>query len=126
VKLRIKGDSLRLRLTRGEVQQLAAAGSVEDQTHITSHGVLIYRLRRAARATELAATFENGAIDIQVPEGAAREWCDTELVTLQNVQRHGSVALRITVEKDYACLAPRTDEDESDNFSHPAQRSSKS
>ena len=68
MKLRIKGDSLRLRLTRGEVQQLAEAGSVEDQTHITSHGVLIYRLRRAARATELAATFENGAIDIQVPK----------------------------------------------------------
>jgi len=33
--------------------------------------------------------------------------------------------LRIIVEKDFACLAPRSDEDESDNFAHPKDRSPK-
>jgi hypothetical protein len=125
MKLRIKGDSLRLRLTRTEVQQLAQRGLVEEQTHFAPSGSFGYRLRRAPQARQLAATFDDAVIEIQVPEAAAREWCDTELVTLQNVQRVGGVELRITVEKDYACLAPRTDEDESDNFRHPAQRSSK-
>jgi hypothetical protein len=46
VKLRIKGDSLRLRLTRGEVQQLAQQGCVEERVHISAQGVLVYRIRR--------------------------------------------------------------------------------
>jgi uncharacterized protein DUF7009 len=123
VKLRIKGDSLRLRLTRAEVQQLAQAGRVEEQVHISARDVLVYRLQRAPAAAVLGATFANGVIEIQVPESVARDWCASELVTLSNVQRHGEVELRITVEKDFACLAPRDDEDESDNFQHPKERS---
>jgi hypothetical protein len=63
-------------------------------------------------------------IEIQVPEGVAREWCASELVTLDAVQRDGAADLRIVVEKDFACLAPRSDEDEADNFPHPKERSS--
>jgi hypothetical protein len=118
----MKGDSLRLRLTRGEVQQLEAVGRVEERVHIGAHGVLIYRLQRAPGAAALGATFEGGVLEIQVPEGAAREWCTSELVTLEQVQRHGASAVRIVVEKDFACLAPRADEDEADNFPHPEDR----
>jgi hypothetical protein len=124
MKLRMKGDSLRLRLTRGEVQQLAEAGRVEERVHISPRGVLVYRVQRAPGAAALGATFENGVIEIQVPEGVAREWCASELVTLDAVQRDGAADLRIVVEKDFACLAPRSDEDETDNFPHPKDRSS--
>ena len=120
MKLRLRGDSLRLRLTRGEVQQLAQSGSVEERVHITPSGVLVYRLKRV---TTLGASFVNGEVEIQVPESMAREWCASELVTLEHEQPHGEVRLRIVVEKDYACLAPREDEDESDNFRHPMDRS---
>jgi hypothetical protein len=123
VKLRLRADSLRLRLTRGEVQQLAHSGSVEERVHITPSGVLVYRLKRVKSAATLGASFVNGEVEIQVPESMAREWCTSELVTLEHVQPHGEVRLRIVVEKDYACLAPREDEDESDNFRHPMDRS---
>lgn len=123
MKLRIKGDSLRLRLTRGEVQQLAEVGRVEERVHISPQGVLVYRVQRAPAAAALGAAFADGVIEIQVPEAIAREWCASELVTLEAVQHHGAVDLRIVVEKDFACLAPRTDEDESDNFPHPNDRS---
>lgn len=125
MKLRIKGDSLRLRLTRGEVQELAQRGVVEERVHITPGGVLVYRVRRAPAAAALAATFENGVVEIQVPDGQAREWCASERVTLEHVQPHAEVRLHIVVEKDYACLAPRQGEDESDNFPHPNDRSAK-
>jgi hypothetical protein len=121
----MKGDSLRLRLTRGEVQQLAQTGRVEERVHIGAHGLLIYRLQRAPAAAALGATFDNGVIEIQVPDASAREWCDSELVTLDGMQRYAAADLRIIVEKDFACLAPRTDEDESDNFPHPKDRSPK-
>ena len=123
MKLRMKGDSLRLRLTRGEVQQLAEVGRVEEHVHISPHGVLVYRVQRAPAAATLGATFADGVIEIQVPEAVARDWCASELVTLDAVQHHGAVDLRIVLEKDFSCLAPRTEEDESDNFPHPNDRS---
>jgi hypothetical protein len=123
VKLRMKGDSLRLRLTRGEVQQLAEVGRVEEHVRISPQSALVYRVQRAPTAAALGATFANGVLEIQVPEGVARDWCASELVTLDGVQHHGDVDLRIVVEKDFACLAPRSDEDESDNFPHPNDRS---
>jgi hypothetical protein len=125
MKLRVRGDSLRLRLTRGEVQQLADSGRVEERVHITADGVLVYRLQRCAATATLAATFADGVVEIQVPERQAREWCESELVTLEHEQAHAQARLRIVVEKDYACLAPRQDEDESDNFPHPNDGSAK-
>jgi hypothetical protein len=119
----MKGDSLRLRLTRAEVRQLAQTGRVEEHVHFGAHGVLVYRLQRAPGAATLGATFDTGVIEIQVPEARAREWCDSELVTLEGVQNEAAAELRIIVEKDFACLAPRRDEDESDNFPHPKDRS---
>jgi hypothetical protein len=119
----MKGDSLRLRLTRGEVAQLAQSGRVEEEVHISPRGLLIYRVQRTPAAAALGATFADGVIEIQVPEGVAREWCASEVVTLDGVQHDGAAALRIVVEKDFACLAPRSDEDESDNFPHPKDRS---
>jgi hypothetical protein len=119
----MKGDSLRLRLTRGEVAQLAQSGRVEEEVHIGRRGLLIYRVQRTPAAAALGATFADGVIEIQVPEGVAREWCASEVVTLDGVQHDGAAALRIVVEKDFACLAPRSDEDESDNFPHPKDRS---
>jgi hypothetical protein len=125
VKLRIKGDSLRLRLTRGEVQQLADSGRVEEHVHITPERELVYRLQRAPQAATLGASFDNSVVEIQVPDAVAREWCASDLVTLEHVQAHGEVCLRIVVEKDYACPTPRQDEDESDNFAHPNDGSAK-
>jgi len=123
MKLRMKGDSLRLRLTRGEVQQLAQAGRVEEHVHIGERDVLTYRLQSTAAATAIGARLASGLIVIELPEDAARQWCTSDLVTLEHVQRQGASALHIVVEKDFACLAPRTDEDESDHFAHPKARS---
>jgi hypothetical protein len=123
VKLRIKGDSLRLRLTRGEVEQLAAQGCVEEQVHFSPQAKLIYRLQRVPSRAPLGARLADGVIEIQVSEHEAERWCTTDLVTLDHTQEKGGAHLKIVVEKDWACLAPREDEDESDNFRHPKDRS---
>lgn len=119
MKLRIKGPSLRLRLTQGEVRALAEAGRVEEQVPFGGGMILIYRVSRDAAATHLSASFAGGLLEVRVPEALAREWCASQQVTLAGSQEATPQALRITVEKDFACLAPRTDEDESDNFPHP-------
>lgn len=119
MKLRIKGPTLRLRLTQGEVQSLLDEGVVEERVPFAAGVSLVYRLRRDAAADEISATFRNGAVEVLLPERNAREWCTTQLVTLVHEQPLPDGALRITLEKDFACLAPREGEDESDNFPHP-------
>ena len=119
MKLRIKGDSLRLRLTRTEVEQLAATGSVEDRIRFGADSALVYRLSREEQGDQLTASFAQDAIEVHVPPTAARRWCSSDEVTLAGVQNKGGADLRILVEKDFACLKPREDEDESDHFPHP-------
>jgi hypothetical protein len=119
MKLRIKGPTLRLRLTQGEMRTLLEEGAVEERVPFAPGVNLTYRLTRAAAADEISASFRNGVVEILVPEGAAREWCNTNLVTLAHEQALPEGSLRITLEKDFACLAPREGEDESDNFPHP-------
>jgi uncharacterized protein DUF7009 len=119
MKLRIKGPTLRLRLTQGEMRTLLEEGAVEERVPFAPGVSLIYRLRRAAASQEITASFRNGVVEILVPERTAREWCNTNLVTLEHEQAFPAGSLRITLEKDFACLAPRDGEDESDNFPHP-------
>jgi hypothetical protein len=125
MKLRIKGASLRLRLTQGEMRTLDEHGLVEEQVPFAAGAQLTYRLRRDAAAQTIEASYRGGTLEIRVPESAARSWCTTELVTLSVEQPTSQGALRITLEKDFACLAPRSDEDESDNFPHPGEAAGK-
>lgn len=126
MKLRIKGPTLRLRLTQGEMRALQEAGEVEDEVPFAPGVSLVYRLKRDAFGREITASFRDGVVEVLIPEGKAREWCLTSLVTLAHEQSLPQGSLRITLEKDFACLAPREGEDESDNFPHPDAESGKS
>ena len=119
MKLRIKGNSLRLRLTQGEIQQLAETGEVQEQVPFAANATLTYRLKRDSQIDDITATYTGNIIEILIPERTSRQWCGSDLVTLDYSQRVLGGELRVTLEKDFACLAPRAGEDESDNFPHP-------
>jgi hypothetical protein len=126
MKLRIKGPTLRLRLTQGEMHALETQRVVEERVPFAAGVDLVYRLKSDAAAREISAHYRDGVVEVRIPESTAREWCTTELVTLSHEQPLPQGALRITLEKDWACLAPRSDEDESDNFPHPESAPDKS
>ncbi|GAC1455948.1 MAG: hypothetical protein PVS2B3_17170 [Steroidobacteraceae bacterium] len=119
MKLRIKGAALRLRLTQGEIRTLQEQGQVEERVPFAPSVNLIYRLRKNAAAHSIGASYSGNVVLIEVPAATADAWCASQQVTLAHVQSVGSDALSITLEKDFACLAPRAGEDESDNFPHP-------
>jgi hypothetical protein len=119
MKLRIKGSSLRLRLTQGEVHSLETAGEVAEQVHFGGGARLTYRLRTDTQSREISATYGDNVIDIRVPKDAALTWSRTDQVTLCHAEPVADGELRVVIEKDWNCLAPRSDEDESDNFPHP-------
>lgn len=122
MKLRIKGDSLRLRLTQGEVTELAQHGVVADCVRFGDGVSLLYRLTRDRHVQAIAASYGDGVIDVRLPDAAALQWCRSTEVTLAGEQPAAVDAeLRIVVEKDFACSTAREGEDESDNFPNPNQ-----
>lgn len=119
MKLRIKGDSLRLRLTQGEVRSLEEQGTVSDAIQFGPQSRLEYRVRRDGAIDGLTAKYQAGVIEVCVPEAMALQWCRSDLITLECTRRGATGELRILVEKDFTCLVPRSGEDESDHFPHP-------
>jgi hypothetical protein len=115
MKLRIRGNSLRLRLTQTEVAALRDTGFVEETVHFSAMSRLVYAIERSGGGV-MNARFDDGRILVQVPESIALEWCNGEGVGIDATCGE----LKVLIEKDWQCLAPR-DEDESDAFPHPKQ-----
>jgi hypothetical protein len=118
MKLRLQGNSLRLRLTRSEVARLRDQGVVEEAAFFNSGGNLTYRIRDCEGTEPICADFGGGAISVLIPAETVRSWADGDAVGLY--AQDG--ALRIAVEKDFRCLTRV--EEEPDAYPHPAQCSS--
>jgi hypothetical protein len=120
VKLRIKNNSIRLRLTRSEVDTLRGSGIVAAKTGFPGGREFRYRVESSPASVNPGAFFSDNTVTIRLPETAVLAWATTEQVSLPGEQLldDGEV-LKILVEKDFACLAPREGEDESDMYPHP-------
>lgn len=121
MKLRMKGDSIRFRLTRSEVSRLASGGCVQEAVRFGPGPG--QRLRYGLSCGEegsIQARFLENEIEVVVPTALAKSWASSERIGLEAVQAAGPDSrLRILIEKDLACLSPREDEDESDAFPNP-------
>lgn len=117
MKLRIRGNSIRLRLTKGEVETVASAGAHEERTEF-GDAALVYRLE-AGDVPGPRATLEGGSVTVTLPRADVEHWANSEQVGIEAEQTLAEGSLRILVEKDFKCLAPREGEDQSDAFEHP-------
>lgn len=119
MKLRLRGNSVRLRLSRSEVQAIADGQAVEESTRLGGTARLVYRLETGG--TEPLAELVDNTLTVRWPEALASAWAASDAVSLEaNLPLDDDAAgLRVLVEKDFACLAPREHEDESDNYPHP-------
>ncbi len=120
MKLRIKGNSIRLRLTQREVEQLGTEGVVEEAVHLGgSNAPFIYGVR-TSHDDFVTARFDGRQINVSIPLKAADDWIHSDEVGIETVQTTGDEkGVRILVEKDFACLTERSGEDESDAYPHP-------
>src|SRR5687768_6092192 len=79
MKNRIKGNSVRLRLSKSEVERFGLTGVIEETT-IFPEQSLTYRLVRSPGAVELNASFADNIITVAVPSVIADDWVNTGLV----------------------------------------------
>jgi hypothetical protein len=118
MKLRIHENSVRLRLNRSEVAQLAETGRVENAVELGPNGKMIYSVEATSGLEEARVDYRNGTIRVEVPAGVAREWAATDRVEIAGEQpgRDGE-ALSILVEKDFKCI--HKDSEDAESFPNP-------
>ena len=116
MKLRIKGNSLRLRLTRDEVGRAGAGQTIVESTPLTGATGFGYALTPSDSATMAAALGERG-LEVSVPRAALSTWANSENVAV--VCPAAAPGPDILVEKDFACLSPRDGDDDANTFPHP-------
>lgn len=112
MKIRIKGNSLRYRLTKTDVDRFSAHGYIEE---IIDFGrqTLTYALQRNT-LNNLAAIFENNKITLFMPVVMADEWALSNRVGFE----YHDNGLFLLIEKDFKCL-DNVAEDQSDNYPNP-------
>jgi hypothetical protein len=114
MKIRINGNSLRLRLSQKEVTDLVVNGLVTSVCHFPQ-GAFQYSIKTSDKAL-LSAEISDGDILVHVPHGFVDGWDGDERVGFDYRDESG---LYILVEKDFQCLKPRPEEDESGLFPNP-------
>ncbi len=119
MKLRIKGNSLRLRLTKPEVEKICNDGYLEDKTSFGKND-LTYVLKKV-NTESLDAELSESRITVNIPSGFIKDWYTNDVVGFSNSDEDNAGKndlLQITVEKDFKCLE-RSSEDQSDNYENP-------
>jgi Family of unknown function (DUF7009) len=118
MKLRVRGNSIRLRLSQADLASLLASGAVEERLAFPSGQSLSYRLESGAESA--AAELSDRGIVVRFPAEALRRWAQPDKVSLQAEQPlGGGDSLQLLVEKDFKCLNPREAEDDADLFPNP-------
>jgi hypothetical protein len=119
MKLRIKGNSIRLRLLRSEVETFADDGSISDETSFGS-SALRYTLAMSKDTESIVGKFESNEIVVFMPERVARDWAVNDSVGFEIEQPIGaSESLTIIIEKDFVCVDRPNDPDREDAYPNP-------
>jgi uncharacterized protein DUF7009 len=120
VKLRIHENSLRLRLSRSDLEQFRQKGVCTESLQFGSNSQLSYALEASSQVAAMAAQFREDCISILLPLDLAQAWAGSDQVSLSlNPGEGGGPSLLI--EKDFQCLhrvEPNPSED-TDSFPNP-------
>jgi len=104
MKLRIKGNTIRLRLTQTEVDKLSEA-TVEDRTQFPRGQSLVYKIQSAE---QFGVDFNDGRVLISIPSIQIKDWANSDKIEIANsIELENNEQLEISIEKDFKCLTER-------------------
>jgi hypothetical protein len=119
MKLRIRDNSLRFRLTQSEVDTLRMRGIVKSTVNFPGGAKIDYVVEGVSSDVDATAIFAKNRIELRIPKATVNEWADSNQVSIKSDETlDDDNVLTLLLEKDFACLAPREGEDESDMFPH--------
>lgn len=121
MKIRIKGNFVRYRLSQTEVSTLASGGALLEETCFgpAPGQTFSYALETKPDIPHLLANFSDGRITMYLPEVAAKNWPNEDRIGFeQSIVVKAGMTLQLLLEKDFVCL-DETAEDQSDNYPNP-------
>lgn len=117
MKIRINGNSVRIRLSKSEVDRFGKEGYIEEHTNFGS-GKLTYALATTDKEN-MHALFEGSKITMYLPAPKAVDWVNSQKVGYDaNMDIGEGEVLYLLLEKDFKCL-DNTMEDQGDNYDNP-------
>ena len=120
MKLRIKGNSIRFRLTQSEVEELNKKGHVEDLVNFGDGVKFIYEIKADLNKNILEPVFKANKISVLVCQDQISQWALTDKVTIkENYINSDGDEVIVMIAKDFKCLS-LIDEVEFDMFHHPS------
>jgi hypothetical protein len=119
MKLRIEGNSIRLRVKKSDLETLKKHRIVRESVAFIKGFHFYYELKTDEKIKTIEASFSSGTIAVSIPLNMAQAWIDTEQVGVQNNSENG---LFVLVEKDFPCKT-RSDEDKNDFFKELIEKS---
>jgi hypothetical protein len=120
MKLRIKGNSVRLRLDRKDLGELLQAGRVEDSLRFGPDRAFTYSIALgAAERNRPRADYVGGNLAITIDRDDVAAWNLSDLVGFDHQQPVEGGAVQVIVEKDFACLDRPAGEEADDAWAFP-------
>ncbi|MEP6713178.1 MAG: hypothetical protein ABJA37_12205 [Ferruginibacter sp.] len=119
MKLRLKGNAIRLRLSQTDVATLAAEGRIEEKISFSKDIVLCYRLEAKEEMLKPGTSYAENTITVFIPKDFTNDWPGNNVVGTSAIHTtEDGTEIFIMIEKDFKCLDD-TEEDQSDNFANP-------
>lgn len=116
MKLRCTTDSIRIRIRKSELAQLAQNRMIEEQVRLGGGIALRFRLIIDPTIAGVQAKLAEHLLIVGLPEGLGQQWIESNEVSVESYQMiEGEDQLHILVEKDFPCQ-DRESEDKSDTF----------
>ncbi len=118
MKLRIKGNTIRLRLSKKEVEQLCKEGIIREQTNFVDTS-FVYSIQKGTNTDTIKAAYKQNELAVFIPSALIRGWETNAIISFDNRLSDGSLPeLLVLIEKDFKCIDNST-EDQSDNYENP-------
>ncbi len=123
MKLRMKENSLRLRLSPSEMARLLQDGHIEETVRFAPGpgAALTYALEQSPHCTAMTVRYEAHSITVVLPAESTETWAEGQDVGLYgNIDLGRPESLDVAVEKDFACL-DKGEAENADTFPNPRQ-----
>jgi hypothetical protein len=114
MKLRIRGNTIRIRVSQTEMTEIVVTGLVQDFVEFGPGSRLSYRVEVAPKGT-ISASYEGSCVSVVLTQDAVERWQSPDEISIKGEQPlSGGGNLKILVEKDFACLSPREEAEDGD------------
>ena len=112
MKLRLEGNSIRLRVRKSDLIKLHTESSIKETLLFPNSLSFNYQLITDKNAETIDAQLSTDALTVSIPLSMATNWLNSDAVGLEHTLDSG---LFILIEKDFPCT-DRPWEDTSDTF----------